>query len=675
MEIVLWGVRGSISSPSPTTQFYGANTTCIEVRTDNNDLLIFDAGSGLHHLGTTLPDSGVCHLFLSHGHADHIQGLGFFKPIHNPNWTIHVYVPASLKRVVKNFFDGKTFPVMFKQLRSKIVQHIVTPGKVINVSKRKNNPIKVKPFLGNHPGGSVAYKVYADESVFLYSGDHEITSDPVVRSNTFELLSRIDVAVVDAAYGKDDYHEGWGHSKWEDWVELAARAKVPCLVLSHHMQDRSDKELDDLQDTVMPKTSGSSDLYNRVYVAKEGLRFIPKKDTSFIPQRSDWMFEFVENLGIHKDESIILDRILATSREITQADAGTVFLVENNQLVFAYTHNDTLFPADSSYKHAYVNVRLPISLDSIAGYVASTGKTLNIPDVETLPKDLPYHFNDSFDKATGYQSKSMLVMPFFDRNKNLLGVLQLINSINPRSKKIQAFDINMENNVRLLAREAANVLEISGILRKNIYRMLKVIAIHDPTETGPHAERVGAISAELYQRWAEKHQKTPDEIRFFKGQIRLASMLHDVGKVGISDLILKKKARLTEEEYITMRNHTRLGASLLSSETKDITELAHDVALHHHQKWNGQGYVGSDDSDRLEGTSIPLVARIAAIADVFDALVSSRCYKNAWSFEEARLFLNREAGQHFDPLLVECFNDIFDLIHKIYERFPDVATA
>lgn len=103
-------------------------------------------------------------------------------------------------------------------------------------------------------------------------------------------------------------------------------------------------------------------------------------------QPSDWLPLFLNSLSRFREESSILDRILAKSREVTGADAGTVFVAEGNELVFAYTHNDSLFSVDTAYKHAYSTLRIPLSTESIAGYTAITGNVLNLPDVRRLPK-------------------------------------------------------------------------------------------------------------------------------------------------------------------------------------------------------------------------------------------------------------------------------------------------
>ncbi|MDR2893061.1 MAG: HD domain-containing protein [Deltaproteobacteria bacterium] len=391
-------------------------------------------------------------------------------------------------------------------------------------------------------------------------------------------------------------------------------------------------------------------------------------------QSNDWLERFLGDLSNYHDEVTILDRILNKAREICFADAGTVFLREGDELVFAYTHNDSLFSASSAYKYAYSSVRLPITASSIAGYAAVTGGIINIPDVRALPPGVPYTFNDGFDNRTGYRTRSMLAVPFHNHAGKVIGVMQLINCQDPAQLMGTCpFSTEMEKDIRMLAREAANVLERSTLVRKGLYRVIRLTAVHDPLETGPHAERVGAIAAALYQTRANKLGLDPDIVRHEKSHIRLAAMLHDVGKIGISDVILKKPGKLTDEEFCVMRGHTRIGALALEEEAaaEDFIKLARDISLHHHQKWNGQGYAGEDGMGKLAGEDIPLAARITALADVFDALISPRCYKAPWTFDKAMNLLHEEAGKHFDPLLVECMEEIRNVIADIYVRFPD----
>ena len=667
MEVILRGVRGSIADPSTATSYYGGNTACIEVHTSDGSLVIFDAGSGIRVIGDLLPESGECHLFLSHAHLDHILGLPFFRPMHLPNWTTHLYLPEWLVGFPDSFLDGGTFPIPFRAFPGNILRHQVAPGQSFTLGQGPDAPV-VEAMETNHPDRALAYRMRADGAVFLYGGDHEITDAPQIREQTIEMLRGTDLAVVDATYSRKSYRKGWGHSTWEDWVELSARVGVRTLVLTHHEPGKEDRELDDLQRQVQAMTPGGGVMS---VVAREGVHFTPPSSPKGVTQSSDWEQDFWKELSQYKEENAILDRILSKARGITKADAGTVFLVEGNELVFAYTHNDSLFPAGDAHKHSYTSLRLPIKTNSIAGYVAVTGQILNLANVRSLPVDVPYSFNPAVDIATGYFTQSVLTLPLHDRTGKLMGVLQLINSLDESTGKPSPFTSVMERSITRLAREAANILERSALLRSNVYSLLCMAGVHDPTETGPHAERVGAIAAELFQIWADKQGADPGLVKFEKSRIRLASMLHDIGKVGISDIILKKNSQLTDEEFSIIRSHTSLGAAVLEHCDEDLTSLARDIALHHHQKWNGKGYSGAGNEGRLVGRSIPLAARLTSVADVFDALVSPRCYKKAWTIDEALALLQREAGQAFDPVIVDCMMEMRDLLPRIYARFPD----
>ena len=206
-----------------------------------------------------------------------------------------------------------------------------------------------------------------------------------------------------------------------------------------------------------------------------------------------------------------------------------------------------------------------------------------------------------------------------------------------------------------------------------IMRMLRTVALRDPGETAGHVVRVGTCAAEIYHRLAEKQGLDIDILHQGKDNIRLAAMLHDMGKVGIADAILKKPGRLDAEERAIMEQHCALGASLFDSRDLewDMDSMARDIALNHHQKWDGTGYTGSPDVPALAGEAIPLPARIVAVADVYDALVSRRCYKDARPVSEAIDILVKDKGSHFDPEVIDAFLDITDLVAAIHQKYAD----
>ena len=679
MEFILHGVRGDIATPSSAMSRYGGNTSCVKVQTDSGALIFLDAGTGLHEAGSNLPDTGVAHVFITHGHADHTVGLWHFKPLHTPDWITHLYVPHWLEDLPAIMYRSGLFQGPFDQIRGMVILHFVEEGDSIAIDGHSG--VRVEVLGSNHPGGALAFRVHADGIILAYSGDHEITSEPRVIGLTEAMLRGADIAIVDAQFSRATYVPGAGHSAWEDWVDLAKRLGLGTLVLSHHDPGYSDRHLQKRDNALQ---AGLISGKPNVILAREGMHFVAERNEADEVRRhvegpvvfrvraaEDGMVrlrEFLEKISEYTDQSAILDSILTESRRISQAEAGTIYLIEEGELVFAYTHNDRLFSATDSHKHAYAARRMPLSDTSIAGYVASTGRPLNLANVYQLPQGVPYLFNDAFDRQTGFVTSSMLTLPFLGKNGNVLGVLQLVNSISRTESSPVPFTSDMVDACQLLAREASKVLEQNALERNSILSILRVIEVHDPDETAQHAKRVGDITAEIYHAWALRQGHDIDDIRYKKGHLRLAAMLHDVGKVGVPESILKKPGTLTPEEYNRVQRHPDQGAAILTGLPGEIATIAHDIALHHHQKWDGSGYSNSDGDQKLSGEEIPLCARIAAIADVFDALLKPRSYKPAWAFDAVMKEIHEKSGIQFDPLLVECVKEIEDVLRTMYQH-------
>ncbi|MCL1915553.1 MAG: HD domain-containing protein [Desulfovibrionaceae bacterium] len=666
MDFILRGVRGSLANPNPFNKHYGANTQCIELRLGSGELFVFDAGTGLQSINRDLPDSGECRLFISHAHADHVLGLSFFKPMYLKDWNVHIYIPSWQPNLLERWFDGTAFPVHFSLLQANISIHLIEAGAELEFKLGDDKKALVRVFSANHPGGGLAFKVFADEEVFLYSGDHEITTDEDVRLQTSGMLQGVTVALVDAAYSRLDYKKGWGHSAWEDWVDLCLEQKVNSLILAHHAQDKDDPSLDALQETL--KEYAVQGLH--AVVGREGMRCPVGRGAVPVTLPSVWLDGFIDSLNHVKEEGAVWDRLLSGARTLTNAEAGNIYLSEGEEMVFVCAHNDFLFPRDTAHRYAYANLRLLRSPDSIVGQVALSGVSMNLPDVRKLGPDAPCAFNDSLDRKTGYITQSVLAVPVFNHKRDLLGVAELINSLAPDGNTPRPFTENMREEVEMLVSKAAAYLEISRNVRRNISRLMGMVMMRDPAETEAHAQRVGAVASEIYQRWAERRAEPHAARSHYRVRLRLAAMLHDLGKTGIPEEILKTPGKLTDDELEIMRKHAVLGAGLFSAEPQDISDLATEVIHHHHQKWNGQGYPVMPEGKPLAGADIPLSARVTALADVFDALVSPRCYKVPFTWDQAMETLWKESGEHFDPELVECFFEAKDVIALIYERYP-----
>jgi cyclic di-GMP phosphodiesterase len=194
--------------------------------------------------------------------------------------------------------------------------------------------------------------------------------------------------------------------------------------------------------------------------------------------------------------------------------------------------------------------------------------------------------------------------------------------------------------------------------RLQVVRHLGRAAEYRDNETGLHIIRMSKMAALL--------GKTTGMAEYECDLLLNASPMHDVGKIGIPDNILLKPGKLDAAEWKTMQSHVLIGAKILSGDDSDLMVMAHDIALTHHEKWDGSGYPNG-----LKGDAIPLVGRITAIADVFDALISKRPYKKAWKIERAVELIIKESGRHFDPRLVELFLGKLSEIIVIKEKYAE----
>lgn len=389
------------------------------------------------------------------------------------------------------------------------------------------------------------------------------------------------------------------------------------------------------------------------------------------------ILQTTEELNHLKDVDAILDKILFEARRISNADAGSIFIAEKDLLRFGYVHNDTLFCKDTGREAIYLDYTLPIDKTSIVGYVASIKEPLVIDDAYRISPALPYAFNPEYDYKSGYETVSIMALPLITQQNNLAGVMQLINAKDEEGRIIP-FSEDKQVCVQMFATYAAVAIERGVMNRELILRMVKMAELRDPSETGVHVQRVGAFSAEIYQQWAINNGLALREIKHGRDLIRLAAMLHDVGKVGIPDHILKKPEKLTDEEFERIKWHTVYGGRLFVNQSSPLDVMSQEIAVNHHEKWNGGGYPGRiEDIFNSEirlgpsktGNEIPLPARIVALADVYDALSSKRVYMEPWPESSVLQTIEAGAGEDFDPELVEIFFDIYRVIQAIQKKF------
>lgn len=194
--------------------------------------------------------------------------------------------------------------------------------------------------------------------------------------------------------------------------------------------------------------------------------------------------------------------------------------------------------------------------------------------------------------------------------------------------------------------------------RLEIVQRLGLAAEYKDNETGLHVIRMSHFSRILGIAAGLSEVEADDLLH--------AAPMHDVGKIGIPDRILQKPGPLEPEEWKVMQSHVTIGAEIIGEHEGGMLELARQIALTHHEKYDGSGYPRG-----LRGEEIPLAGRIVAIADVFDALTSKRPYKRAWTEEEALTFLREQKGRHFDPALVDLFLEQMDAVRLVQQRWAE----
>lgn len=388
------------------------------------------------------------------------------------------------------------------------------------------------------------------------------------------------------------------------------------------------------------------------------------------------------------DLDVVMEAILTEARRFVAAEAGSIYTIEGGKLIFAYSQNDATDKMPLTNEARGVkNLEIPLVGNSLASYAARENVALNIADAYNIPLEAPYRFDPEFDRKTGYLTRSILTLPLNDNRRRTIGVLQVINR-KGENGKVEAFDGEDEELMRIFSSTAAMSLERAQLVRLMLLRSVKMAALHDPRETVAHARRVAALAVMLYERWARRRPLDRAEVKRNLDHLRMAAMLHDVGKVGIPGDLLNKPGRLDAHERQEMEKHVLIGLRLFEPVSSGLDAMIREVILNHHERWDGQGYPGwintetglplpgRHDRNNLpvgkKGEEISIFGRVTAVADVFDALISPKVYKESFDEDLVSQIMLQESGHHFDPELVDILIDNLDQARKIRNRFPEV---
>jgi phosphoribosyl 1,2-cyclic phosphodiesterase len=258
-----WGVRGSVPTMDPDRRRFGGNTPCVEVKGAGHELLIFDAGTGIRALGRNIAmrpqQPSAIHIFFTHFHWDHIQGIPYFAPLfaaHTRMIFHSVHAPKRLQEILSRLMQAPYFPISFEQLQGSMeFRQIPAQGEEVD-------GVSVSCFPLYHPQGAVGYRIAHQGRSIVYATDHE-HGDSAIDHGLRVVAADADVLIYDAQYTVSEFEErrGWGHSTWLEATNVARDASVKKLVLFHHDPDRNDESVAAMEEDARLKFHGACAAY------------------------------------------------------------------------------------------------------------------------------------------------------------------------------------------------------------------------------------------------------------------------------------------------------------------------------------------------------------------------------------------------------------------------------
>ena len=329
----------------------------------------------------------------------------------------------------------------------------------------------------------------------------------------------------------------------------------------------------------------------------------------------------------------LMKEIMETSKKETDAEACSLYLVDE-------VKQELWFEIALGEKGDKVKeIRLKIG-EGVAGWVAKEGLALNLKDVNKDPR-----FRRDIGNKIEFVQKAMLTVPVKFKDKTI-GVIQLINKAGGGyfTKQDQELVEGMSSQVAIALENAKLYKSLRDMFIDSISSLAGAIDAKDPYTNG-HSQRVTEYSVEIGKEMGLNDEQLE--------LLEYTAVLHDVGKIGITDMILNKQSQLDNEEFAIMKRHTTIGAKILSS-MRSLEKLI-SGAQYHHEKYDGTGYF-----EGLKGNEIPLEARIISVADTYDAMTTDRPYRKGLAHDVAISEVNRCSGTQFDPVVVKSFTDVMD---------------
>jgi len=357
--------------------------------------------------------------------------------------------------------------------------------------------------------------------------------------------------------------------------------------------------------------------------------------------RLETLLRLGKTISRESDLDKLLTSISEVATEIVGADRCSIFLYDKRA-----------GEAWSRVAHGVQELRFPAD----RGLVGAAIQSREMQIAADAYNDV--RFYDGVDEATGYRTESLLALPVFDKRGEVLGVVELLN-------KRRGFFSNLDAELMVLLGNYVGAALENALLYKKLYDTqtnliykLSTAAEFKDEETSAHTKRVAYYSGLV----AEGLGLSKEEV----DALVLVAPMHDVGKIGIPDDIIRKPGKLEPDEFAVIKKHTTIGYKILFDPDNELLQKAALVARDHHERWDGGGYPAG-----LAGERITLEGRVLAVVDVFDALTSRRPYKEPWEFDLAAKYLRENAGSHFDPALVELFLRDGSRVREIFETYKE----
>lgn len=618
-------------------------TTCVKV----TKTVAIDAGNLLK--GFQGAEPVLERIFLTHAHLDHLADIPFWLDYYFVKLSRPLQVLGSketIRTLREKLFDGELWPPFHKinllGSESKALEFVeIEAGDRFALEEG----IELEAIRGDHVPGALGYLIHSRGRAIYF------TSDTYDESEVWELIdSRPEIVqvVIDVSFPSrlDKLARDSRHLTPRLLAEARSRLKRQ-EVLFHlfHLKPAFREE-------IIAEVREQGILRPKEKILGDGalLPFDPMElviDAKDEPSKEEILgiiFDCVGNIAQERSLDRLLLLMADMARQIVTADRCTIWMIDKD-------HGELW----TRVAHGIEPIRIPLG-SGIAGHVAQSGETLIIND--------PYsddRFNPEVDRRTGYHTRSIIALPIYNSEGGIIGAYQAINKMTLS----QAFTSDDARYLTLAATYTGSALEsamlyaeIEETQREIIYTMAE-IGESRSKETGFHVKRVAEYSKILALGLGLSEEEAE--------LVRVASPMHDIGKVAIPDAILKKPGKLTYEEFEVMKTHAQLGYETLKHSNRRILKAASIIAHEHHEKWNGKGY-----PQGKKGEDIHLYGRIVALADVFDALGSDRCYKKAWPLEKVYALLKEERGEHFDPRLIDAFFENLEAILKVRDKYRDV---